>query len=278
MNFKTLIHRVKRIKNYQKSLSKMGFCNTLVFIWKTKIIDRILLAVSDSGSYQTGKLKSKELLYPIDFRYNSSDIPVFYQIFLQNEYDVINVDTPPKLIIDLGANVDYSTAYFLSKYPSAHVIAVEPDNRNFEILRKNLQPYKNRVTKICSAVWSHKSQLKLIAGKIGDQREWATKVKECAANESADLEAVDIFSLLEQSGFDKIDILKIDIEGAESVVFSENYKDWLDRVRIIVIELHGKKCQDIFNKALSLGNYDFSRSGEVTIAKLLSVKPKANLS
>jgi FkbM family methyltransferase len=44
----------------------------------------------------------------------------------------------PRLIVDCGANVGYSSAYFLSKFPTSTVIAAEPDSGNFDLLLQNL--------------------------------------------------------------------------------------------------------------------------------------------
>lgn len=59
----------------------------------------------------------------------------------------------------------------------------------------------------------------------------------------------------------------MDIERAESVVFSGNTEKWLNKVKNIVIELHDKECEEIFFKALSNYEYKYSKSGELTVCK-----------
>jgi hypothetical protein len=66
-----------------------------------------------------------------------------------------------RLIIDCGANVGYSSAYFLSRFPYCQVIAVEADPDNFVILRRNLDRYEDRVRLIHVGVWSQKVGLVL---------------------------------------------------------------------------------------------------------------------
>jgi hypothetical protein len=51
---------------------------------------------------------------------------------------------------------------------------------------------------------------------------------------------VDIPTLLKQSGSDRIGILKLDIEGTERFVSSQGADKWIDRVDIMVIELHDR--------------------------------------
>jgi FkbM family methyltransferase len=205
--------------------------------------------------------------HPVLFRYGSSDSPVLYQSLIRQEYSCLEPSEEPKLIIDCGANVGYSSIYFLDKYPKVHVIAVEPDEDNFRVCAKNLLPYSQRVTLIRSAIWSHKAGLTVCRGQNRESLEWEAQVRECQPGEEADIYATDISSLLEESGFNTIDILKIDIERAELVVFSKNYENWLSKVKNIVIELHNEECEKVFFKALSKYKYDLSRAGELTVCK-----------
>jgi len=47
-------------------------------------------------------------------------------------------------------------------------------------------------------------------------------------------------TLLDQAGFYNVEILKIDIEGAELEVFSNGAEEWLSRVNLIIIETHDR--------------------------------------
>jgi FkbM family methyltransferase len=163
--------------------------------------------------------------------------------------------------------VGYSSAYFLSRFPEAHVLAVEPDRNNYELLRHNLGVYGDRVTAINTAVWPCRIGLKVCRREFGKESEWTTTVRECREGEQPDLEAIDIETLLEKSGYDKIDILKVDIEGAEALLFSTNVNGWIGKVRTFAIELHNQECSKVFHRALEPGAFEFSGSGEITIAK-----------
>ena len=55
-------------------------------------------------------------------------------------------------------------------------------------------------------------------------------------------------AILEASGFDVVDLVKIDIEGAERAVFRQ--VDWLERVRALAIEFHGSAREEIGFDAL----------------------------
>jgi len=133
-----------------------------------------------------------------------------------------------------------------------------------------MAPYGNQVTTLCSAVWSHRVGLVVVKRQYRDGREWTTQVRECGDYEKPDIYAVDIGTLLADSGFQNIDVLKVDIERAEEVVFSRNYESWIDKVDTFVIELHDEQCQEVFYNALKRGTFKFSRSGELTIVRRIS--------
>ena len=71
-------------------------------------------------------LLSKHARYPLRCRPGTSDVAVFGQIFRDLEYQCLDNARDVSLILDCGANVGYSAAYFLTCFPRAQVIAVEP--------------------------------------------------------------------------------------------------------------------------------------------------------
>jgi len=63
-----------------------------------------------------------------------------------------------------------------------------------------------------------------------------------------------IENLMRRSPNDCIDLLKLDIEGAEIEVFSIGAEKWLEKVKVIVIELHDRVrngCSPAFESAVS---------------------------
>ena len=192
-------------------------------------------------------------------RAHTSDIDVYYQIFITREYRCLDHVSSAELVIDCGANVGYSTVYFLERYPLAQVIAVEPDADNFAMLQRNTEPFRHRVTLIKGGVWSKSAGL-VISNPDADS--WSFSVREARPGESATVEAVDIPSLISQSGFDRVSILKVDIEGSEAEVFK--HAPWLQKVDRLVIELHGQACEDAVVGAVN-GRAAPSRCEELTV-------------
>jgi FkbM family methyltransferase len=122
---------------------------------------------------------------------------------------------------------------------------------NFALLKINLASYNGRYRAVNSAVWSQSMGL-VLAKDYRDGGESARSVRPAVQGEEPTIIATDIGTLLEESGYDRISILKIDIEGAEASVFSSNYGRWIKRVDNLVIELHDDKCIAIFRRAVLL--------------------------
>lgn len=216
-------------------------------------------------------LTSRYSAHPLLCRPRSSDLDVFYQIFVAREFACLDDLPEPALIIDCGAYVGYASAYLLSRFPRSELIAVEPDPENYRLLTRNLAPFGRRASTLRAALWSHPADLKISEATYRDGREWSRQVRACAPGEPGDLSAVDVAGLLRQSGRDRIAILKIDIEGAEAVVFSENYREWIDRVDVLAIELHDDTAfgdaRGVFARAIEGRGFVTGRSGELTICR-----------
>jgi len=221
-------------------------------------------------------LHVRGLLHTLYARYGSSDLAVFSQIFVQREYQCLDDIEDPVLVVDCGANVGYSSAYFLNRFPSARVIAIEPESSNVALCRKNLAPYGSRAEILQAAVWPTRSPLRVVRGRYRDGKEWATQVEECSPA-FADTRGTTLLDVLERSGRETIDILKVDIEASERVLFSREFLLWLRKTRHIVIELHDQQCEEVFHNALEGFIYELGRSGELTVVKHLSLSSRADI-
>lgn len=197
---------------------------------------------------------------------------VFHQVFIDEEYACLRNLRNVSLVLDLGANVGFSSAYFLSCFPDSRIVAVEPDERNLAVCRTNLTTYGDRVLLLHGAVWSERTWLNLSRGRFADGLGWATQVCKPADGNVGEVQAWDVGSLIDMTGAALVDLLKIDIEGAESVLFDDTAKAWLPRIHNICIELHGRACQETFFRALADFDYELGHSGELTVCRNLHLK------
>src|SRR5262245_452689 len=76
------------------------------------------------------RLTTKTAAFPLWCRPGTSDETVFWQVFVDLQYAALVPRAAPRLILDCGANVGYTASYFLTRFPSARVFAVEPDPGN----------------------------------------------------------------------------------------------------------------------------------------------------
>ncbi len=171
---------------------------------------------------------------PITIRRKTSDVAVFEQVFVKLEYELA-VDGQPKLIIDGGANVGYTTIYFANRWPDTRIVAVEPEASNYALLRKNVAGYPN-VTAVQGALWSKRTYLEI--QNPGDDK-WAFRVRPSEAHADGAFQSITVQELIDCAGSDRVDILKLDIEGAEKEVFSSDYS-WLKNVQAMVLEFHDR--------------------------------------
>jgi FkbM family methyltransferase len=199
--------------------------------------------------------------HPIFLRSGTSDIPTFEQVFVSQEYDFRYPNASPRLIIDAGANVGLATVFFAQRFPTARVLAVEPDRSNYELLVRNTQPYP-RVTPIRAALWPESVPLRI---ENPNDSHWAFRVSEARAIDPSEVRGVTLSELMAQAGTSMIDILKLDIEGAEKELFESKFEPWLDKVSVIVVELHDwlrAGCSTAFYRAMTRLRFSQFMCGE----------------
>ncbi|HXX80341.1 MAG TPA: FkbM family methyltransferase [Thermodesulfovibrionales bacterium] len=258
----SFLNKIKPVRE----LRNLGFVNWLTYEYHKKRQNRGI------GGNELKRLSSRTLAYPVYFRPGTSDLYVFRQVFGDREYGCLDDCLEPKLIIDCGANVGYTSAYFLSRFPSATVIAVEPDAENCSLALRNLAPYRGRFSLIKAGVWSSQTYLTITRESCGHGKEWGRCVRPAREGEDSSIKAIDIGTLLKESRWQVISILKIDVEGSETAIFTDNYRSWIERVENLIIELHGKHCEDTFFRAIKGIPFVVSKNGELTICRKRSIR------
>ncbi|MDR3350474.1 MAG: FkbM family methyltransferase [Prevotellaceae bacterium] len=206
----------------------------------------------------------KRFRHPLYLRKGSSDFPIFESVMVQRCYDInynINGKCSPEIIFDCGANIGLATIFYANRFPNAKIIAVEPEPANFELLKKNTAPYPN-IRLYQAGLWNKPASLKIEDQGYGA---WGFMVSEAPEGSPGAIKAVSIPELMRQQVFEKIDILKIDIEGSEKELFESGYDAWLPKVKTLIIELHDRMREGAalsFFKALTKYNFRLAVKGE----------------
>lgn len=203
------------------------------------------------------RIKGRKLF----LRKNSTDYKVFYQVFIQEIYKIGKLCSEPEVVIDGGANVGFSSLYFASTFPTATVVSIEPDEGNFAVLKKNTNGEK-RIEAMQKAIWSKNKQLVVLNNEGG---EWGKTVKESDdTNEKNVVTSISINEIVDQFDLKKIDIVKLDIEGAEKEVFEKDL-EWLEKTSLIIIEIHDNIFPGLSKKIKSIlasNNFSYFSKGE----------------
>jgi len=182
--------------------------------------------------YKHGEVMTKKGL--IKFVDSCTLIEGHDEIFVNNIYKFCPSSDSP-LIIDCGANIGLASIYFKGLWPNATIIAFEPDPFIFQCLTYNLKSlgFDNKITLNQSAVWIHSKGVSFdIEGGFSGQ---ITKYGHIEVKQTIKVPSIKLKDVI--SNNDKIDLLKIDIEGAEFEVLNDIF-DVLDKIDHIFIEYH----------------------------------------
>lgn len=175
-------------------------------------------------------------------RESGSDILMFNEVLLEEVYRPVVEHVPDcRTVIDLGANIGLATLYLAARYPSSRVFAVEPHAGTYGLLRMNVEKLvrEGRCRTWRGAVWG--SARSLVADLSRGEEHYsafAAVESEGAAAEGEPIEGLPIRELIGLAGFEQVDLVKVDIEGAEVELFKGDL-DWLRQVNAIAIEFHG---------------------------------------
>lgn len=162
---------------------------------------------------------------------SASFVSMYQDIFINESYKFKTDKTNP-LIIDCGANIGLSVLYFKNLYPNSVIKAFEPDKKIFKVLESNCQNFNfKNVTLINKGVWTKEEEINFLSdgadgGRIvlNNSEEYSNKV-----------EMIRLRDLLEKK--EEIDLLKIDIEGAEIDVLND-CRENLSNIKLLFVEYH----------------------------------------
>jgi FkbM family methyltransferase len=190
---------------------------------------------------------------------DDSELLALQEIFREDEYALAGAGQAAT-IVDLGANCGQAALWLRIRFPDARILSVEPDPRTFAMLRRNVgrDPL---ITLRQVAITGADGWCRL-------EREpgasWGTRVSESAdahVDHVDHVPAVSLETLLDQHGIERVDLLKVDIEGMEHEALAASPA--LRRVRRVVGEIHASLLALPVEQALEEiqrnGGFDRSR-------------------
>ena len=188
------------------------------------------------------------LQHPIWLRPGTPDVHEILHTVIRANYGRHLPNEPVRLIIDAGAYIGDTTVWYLSTFPNATVIALEPNPRSFAMLERNCRDYGSRAILLRAALWPIQAGLELDGGSDGTTD---ASVRTGTGERGNSCEGVTIIDLLNRFGGgsdDNIDIFKCDIEGAEIGVFSSLNLEWIKKVRTMYVDVHSEQARRIVSE------------------------------
>jgi FkbM family methyltransferase len=152
----------------------------------------------------------------------------YRELFIGNIY-AFPASTANPLIIDCGAHIGTSVVFFKQLYPGSRIIAFEPDPESFRLLQHNTKTFQ-QVTLEQKAVWTHNNGV-----NFDNRGDMSSAIVEGEPKQGPLTPSTRLRDYLKEP----VDMLKLDIEGAEVAVLYD-CKDLLRNIKHLFIEFHGK--------------------------------------
>ena len=198
-----------------------------------------------------------------DIRLRLSDTPVIVRsatpdlrvalASLGKEFEPLARDFPSQqkgLIIDAGGYIGTAAIALAKIYPNCTIATIEPSSENYQTLVKNIEGFDN-IVPIHAALVADGGEDNIDLMSRGNG-EWGfttiEKPKDHPVTFLERVKAVTVDEILADLGFDRVLVLKMDIEGAELDLMARA-SSWLHKVDILLIELHERivaGCTDMF--------------------------------
>ena len=154
--------------------------------------------------------------YNLSYEEKSSAEHIFSEIFIGDCYPIKKNIKQEKVIIDIGANIGFFTLYALIKNPNSKIIAIEANPKNFKVLEKNILDNKlnYNVQIFNNVVTSNEGPQPFY---LSSNSGWSSIYNKRGAKngEMIHVEPISLSGLFKKSNLEIVDLLKIDIEGAE---------------------------------------------------------------
>lgn len=236
---------MNRLVKFIKNVIPMSVKNSLYSFVKNHLTStgRELKKIAKKGRF----ISNDTNIFGLKFKYVDSASFVFiYKEIFQKEIYKFSINNSNPYIIDCGANIGLSVLYFKRIYPQAHIVAFEPDFKIFETLSENVRTFNLKdVLTVNKAVWSSETELDFYSdgsdgGRIKNNEMLDSKVQK--------VKTTTLSNYLNRP----VDLLKIDIEGAELEVL-KSIKDQLQNVTFLFIEYHSfVNSKQLLNELLEI--------------------------
>lgn len=184
------------------------------------------------------------------------DLITIKETVLDDEYQISALKRPLRSVIDVGAGLGDFSILTAKKFPRAKIVAFEPNKGEYDLFKENLRLNKVTNAKIYNRAVGRKKNyfLYLAASNIH-----GSTIKNYRAIKKVKVKGVRLDDFITE----KVDLLKIDCEGAELDVLKSITPKKFALIRRIVAEYHNNIIHDEDKKITTiLKKYHFKVSVE----------------
>jgi FkbM family methyltransferase len=204
-----------------------------------------------------------EFGHPLALRCGTADVIGLLRAVQEGVYGFAMRATPRRILV-LGAHVGFGALSLARRFPAARILCVEPNAAAFRVLTHNTLPIQ-RIQAVCAAAWHGQTRLGVRTRVLGD---WGMQLHDQMPDAERVVPAYSVGELLGMVGWDQVDMVVCDIQGAEAAVFADPGQRWLQTLDTLAIFLHegGKAAflehaRDCFDPAF----YGQSGGGDLTV-------------
>ena len=219
-----------RVKSYyQISADIFSFLKIL----NVKLIITISRKLNIKTSHTRDKIFTFNIIINKNYRkiyLRKEDLIIFEEVFLKENYRFKNLKNI-SYIVDLGAHIGFTSLFIYYNFGiNAKMICVEPSHSNFKLLKLNLNGIPN--------VFLENYAISSNGLKVYFDESLSSYNYKISKDKSLkEIETKTISSLIDKYDLKSIDFIKIDIEGSEEELFSNNI-NWIKVVKNLAIEIH----------------------------------------
>ena len=167
------------------------------------------------------------------------------EVFGLGEYEDQTLDWGRvRYVIDVGAHIGAFTIWVATRAPNCQVYAIEPNPEAIALLRQNvdLAQLGSRVRVLEGAVAGVAGRREL---SITTMSPSTTLLPVVGRSDARSVTAITIDEAIAASGFPRVDLLKVDVEGAEEEILAKLAPEALSGVQAVLIECHPPVAQRI---------------------------------
>lgn len=216
---------------------------------RSAVRTQVLLSARRYGKTADGTFQARILDFEVIAHSRPILAALFEQIFVNGDYFFVSKNAGP-FILDCGSNIGMSIVFFKALYPKAKIIGFEPEESTYALLEKNIASNDFKEVQL------HQVALGMEDATISffvDPETPGSLAMSTIRSRSLNKEIVVRQRKLSTYIDREVDLLKLDVEGAELAVLQDLVSTGtITRINQMIVEYHHNihKNQEAFSSFL----------------------------